>query len=182
VYLTDTRVVAVSGHFVNGKKAGATGFGNQFLLTAAAAKISNIKASREAADTFLVGQMRLPWITGVVFGSENASKNSRGELRLLGEHVTDFGDPEMMMMMIRLRHPAAVIEFVEELISRVKCDRLSWRDTKDDQRSRLTAIPSPRSIQANGTSLPMVSFPVAYRVGEDTASYGTNSMRSFSAG
>jgi len=180
VFLTDSRLVAISGNYVQGGKSSAYGFGNQLLLTTAASKISNMKASRDAAGTFLVGQMRLPWITGVVFGGEAVSKNSRGEVRLLGEHVTAFGDPETVMLLFRLRRPIEAPEFVEELSERVKRDRLSWRDTTDDQCVALNQLPSPRALRVSENTLPMISFPVAYRINANTASNGANSMKSFS--
>jgi hypothetical protein len=181
VYLTDARVVVVSDHFAHGSRYRAYGLGSQVVLSQVATRVSKARAQRASAGTFLTGLMRLPWIMNVVFATSDERKALRGEIRLVSQHLTVFGDPESVMLIFKLRNSADTLAFVEALIERVKGDRLGWKGTTEDERKALGAVPSPGSVRAPEGSLPSVRLPGSCRANFTTSAHGSKSSRSFSS-
>lgn len=179
VYLSDARVIVVSDRFTAGSRFRAYGIGNQVLLAAAATKVSRLRARRAASGSFLTGQMRLPWLTAIVFGHERGPKAFRGEVRLCGQQPTGFGDPESVLLIVGLKQPEQTHTFVNEVIARVRGDRHAWQKTTDEQRAKLDAIPPLSSVSAEPGQLPRVPLAGAYRIAPASASYGVHSVRSY---
>ena len=179
VYLTDARVVVVSDHFAHGSRYRAYGLGTQVVLSQVATKVSKVRAQRASVGSFLTGLMRLPWITNIVFATPNERKSLRGEVRLVGQHVTAFGDAESVMLIFKLRNAQDTVLFVEAVIDRVKRDRLDWKGTTDGTRRILGSTQPPSSIAAKEGALPSLSLAGGYRVNFATCAQGTNSSRSF---
>lgn len=89
VYLTDARVVAVvdaagalppSGIVIDGR-----------------AQTRRLKNGEVA---FRVGQMRLPWLTGVVFATADATGLDSGQVRFGGEHTNANEARESVMLLV----------------------------------------------------------------------------------
>lgn len=179
VYLTDARVVVVADRFAEGSRYRAYGIGNQVLVAAAATKVSQIRARRATSGSFMVGQMRLPWLTAIVFGLKRGPKDFRGEVRLCGQQLSAFHDPESVLLILRLKQPEQTHTFVSEVIERVRSDRHAWEKTSDEQRAKLDAIPPPESVIAEPGQLPGVELAGAYRIAAASATYGVNSTRSY---
>lgn len=179
VYLTDARVVVVSDHFASGTRYRAYGVGNQRFVAAAVTRMSQVKAQRAAAGTFLVAQMRLPWLKSVVFGSEREKKALRGEVRLCAQHLTAFGDPEPVLLIFGLKHASDTVPFVAEVVQRVRQDRYTWKNTTDAERAALDATPSVATLAASVGQLPAVQLAGAFRVMSRSALQGVHSARSF---
>lgn len=178
-YVSDARVVVVCDRFATGSHYHAYGIGGQQLLAAAATKVSQIRARRKAAGTFLVGQMRLPWFTQIAFGLERGPKAFRGEVRLCGQQLTAFGDPELVLLILRLEHSHETTAFVSETLARVRNDRYAWQKTTDEQRARLDALPPIASITAKPGELPHVPLVGGYRITPQSAAQGVHSIQSF---
>jgi len=179
LYLTGARVFAVSDDFVHGNRYRPLGIGAGAILDVVATKVSQARASRAAQGSFLVGQLRMPWIKSVVFGGPINSKRSRGEIRLVGEHVTSFGDSENVMFMVGLRHAAESFSFVTALTERIKQDRLERPGLTDESRELLNHLPSPESVQVGPNELAMINYAGAFRVRPDTVSRGVQSALSY---
>ena len=181
LFLTGARVFAVSDDFVHGNRYRSYGTGTGVILGAVASKVSQVRATRAAQGTYLVGQMRLPWIKSVAFANAGVSKRFRGELRLVGQHVTAFGDPENVMLLLRLRHPTEVFGFVTALNEKIKLDRLSWSGSSDQVRQALNQVPGPESVQSAPTDLSVINYAGAFRILPDTVSNGSQSALSFAS-
>ena len=179
LYLTGARVFAVSDDFVHGNRYRPLGVGAGAILDVVATKVSQTRASRAARGTFLVGQMRMPWIKSVVFGGPVNSKRSRGEIRLVGEHVTSFGDSENVMFMVQLRHSDETFGFVAALSERIKQDRLERPGLTDESRELLNNVPSPESVMVGPDVLASINYAGAFRLRPDTVSRGVQSALSY---
>jgi hypothetical protein len=179
LYLTGARVLVVSDNFVHGHRYRPYVIGTEAIVDAVATKISQVRATRAAQGTFLVGQMRMPWIKGVVFGGPNAPKNSRGAVRLIGEHVTSFGDAENVMLLMRLRQQNETLDFVRALTERIRQDRLDRPGISDETIQDLGNIPAPESIATGPNELPQIRYSGAFRIRPDTVSKGVRSALSY---
>lgn len=174
IYLTSARAVVVSHRFEKGSRY--YGIGSDMVVAAAvASKISQVRAKRAAEGTFRVGQMRLPWIMQIVFGTELEHKRDRGEIRLIGQHRTAFGDPESVMLLLRLRKSSETLSFVDALIDRVKRDRYDWKSTTDTERELLDGLPRSGSVSAKGGNLPSLMLAGSFQVSASSGAQGSHS-------
>lgn len=176
VFITGARVVVVSDHFVRGTRY--LSIDGPSLVAGVASLVSQKRADRAAQGSFLVGQMRLPWIGRVVFGPSSAARVERGEVRLAGAHTTAFGDAENVVLLFKLSDHQLVTDFVEVLIERVRADRSSWPQTSDEKRAALNAIPQPASLVAANGKLASCSLPATWRVSDTSGAFGVHSSQS----
>ena len=178
MYLTGARVVAASDQFAHGSRYRAYGYGSQQVTAAIATKVSTMRAQRAAAGTSLVGQMRHPWLRQLAFGPATAAKGFRGELRLCGQHLSAFGDPEDVILFLTLRHAAEAETFAEALLTRVREDRLTWEGTTDEERAALSAARVPAGANPQPGTLPSVRLAGSYRISAAAGYAGVVSARS----
>jgi hypothetical protein len=167
VYLTDARVVAVVD------AAGAlppTG-----IVIDGREQTRRLKAGEIA---YRAGQMRLPWLTGVVFAAPDATELDSGQVRFGGEHTSASQAQESVMLLVWLTQVAETVSLAHDLVARVYRDRYDWPSTHDEKRAQLDALPVPASINAAPGTLPMVRLPGGYLVRFKTAGNGVNSARS----
>lgn len=181
VYLTRCRAVVTSVQFAKGSRYRAYGVGNQVLVAAAASKISQKRAQRQAAGSVLCGQVRLPWLSGVIFAPTGSPKGLRGEVRLRTQHVTEFGDAESVMLIFRLRRPHEIHSFVAAVLERARQDRYDWKDTTDAERTALDRVADPADAVGGNGHLPLLPLAGSFRVSGGSASRGVYSSRSFDA-
>jgi hypothetical protein len=167
VYLTDARVVAVvdaagalppSGIVIDGR-----------------AQTRRLKNGEVA---FRVGQMRLPWLTGVVFATADATGLDSGQVRFGGEHTNANEARESVMLLVWLPQPSETVDLAHDLVARVYRDRYEWPKTTDEQRAQLDAMPMPANVVPAPGTLPRVSLPGGYLARFKTAGNGVNSARS----
>jgi hypothetical protein len=167
VYLTDARVVAVVG------AAGAlppTG-----IVIDGRDQTRPLKPGEVA---FRVGQMRLPWLTGLVFATADATGPDSGQVRFGGVHTNASQAQEAVMLLIWLTQASETVSLADDLVGRVYRDRYDWPATADEQRAQLDALPTPASVIAAPGTLPRVALPGGYLVRLKTAGNGVNSARS----
>ena len=170
VYLSGARVVAVSPDVkvtLHYRRGFASLSLNRYSVT---------RHRRETAGTYLGAQMRLPWLTRVVWTPPDVKKSS-GELRLCAEHLSSFSEPESVMLLLRLSSASETQAFVVALIDRIKKDR--WEGASEETRAKLASLPVPWSTTASPGELPSVRLPGAFRVSAQTAARGALSTRSF---
>ena len=167
VYLTDARVVAVvdaggarppSGIVIDGRE--------------------QTRPLKPGEVTFRTGQMRLPWLTGLVFAAADAPGLDSGQVRFGGEHTNASEDREGVMLLVWLTQPAQTVTLAHDLVARVYRDRYTWPATSDERRAELDALPMPASLEAAPGTLPMVRLPGGHLVRFKTAGNGVNSARS----
>lgn len=179
VYLTATRAVVTSGHFVRGSRYRAYGFGSAVILAQIATKVAQARAQRASAGAYLTGQMRWPWLSRVIWGGPRAPKGSRGEIRLCGQTLTEFGDPETVMLLLQLQQPEHTVEVVRQVIAFVREDREAWQRTTDAERSKLAALPDPDDVDAPEGNLPSIHLAGGLRVSAASAGAGVYSTTSY---
>lgn len=167
VYLTDARVVAVVD------AAGA--------LPPSHIVIDGRQQTRPLDPgevSFRVGQMRLPWLTGIVFAATGATGADSGQVRFAGVHTNADQAQESVMLLVWLAQASETASFAGDLVGRVYRDRYHWPKTTDEQRAQLDALPVPANVAAAPGALPMVSLPGGYLTRSQTAGNGVNSARS----
>ena len=167
VYLTDARVVAVTD------AAGA--------LPPSGIVIDGREQTRRLDPgevAFRVGQMRLPWLTGLVFAAADATEADGGQVRFGGVHTNASQEQESVMLLVWLAEAAETARLAGDLAGRVYRDRYDWPATTDEQRAQLDALPAPQSVVAAPGTLPRVRLPGVYLVRVKTAGNGVTSARS----
>lgn len=167
VYLTDARVVAVVD------AAGA--------LPPSGIVIDGRAQTRQLDSgevTFRVGQMRLPWLTGVVFAAADATGLDSGQVRFGGEHTNANQAQESVMLLVWLTQASETVNIAHDVVARVYRDRYDWPKTTDEQQAQLDTLPMPASVVAAPGTLPRVPLPGGYLVRHKTAGNGVNSARS----
>ena len=179
LYITDARAVAISDHFAKGSTYRAYGVGLSAIAAPLASKLSQARAQREAAGQYLNAQMCWPWMTGLIWARPSAKKGLRGELRFRSQTVDAFGEPESVMLIVKLAQPSAVEDVVRQVVRRVRRDREQWHRTSDQDRRALAAVADPAHVVAPEGQLPMISLPGGFRVSEASAAFGTRSALSY---
>ncbi len=167
VYLTDARVVAVvdaagalppSGIVIDGR--------------------DQTRPLQPGEVAFRVGQMRLPWLTRVVFATADAAGPDNGQVRFAGVHTNASQAQEAVMLLIWLTRASETVSLAHDLVGRVYRDRYGWPATVGEQRAQLDALPAPASVVAAPGTLPSVALPGGCLVRGKTAGNGVNSARS----
>lgn len=181
VYVSGARVVVTSKHVVGGSHFTAYGIGAQQVLAAAGSKVSQILAQRHAVSQARVAQMRLPWISQIIYADPAGPRRSRGHIRLVGHHVTVFGDYESVLLAFHLRLPSETFSVIDALLACVVADRYHWETTTDAHRRALDDLPAPESVTATAGNLPSIELPGSYLIGAATGVQGTVSSRSIPA-
>jgi hypothetical protein len=178
-YLTDARVVAVATDFAQGTRyASATFFGGPVLSSAVLSKLSKSAARRRSRDLYLVGHLRHPWISGVVY-SRRQGRRGENSVRICGTHVTSFGDKEAITLILHLDPRDDPFNLASSIADRVVADRREWHRTTEAERAALDAnrYPDP-GILAPGT-LPVLQLAGGYLIANSTAGQGVYSSRSY---
>jgi hypothetical protein len=167
VYATDARVITVVD------AAGA--------LPPSGIVIDGVAQTRQLARgevAFRVGQMRLPWLTALIFAQTEATGLDAGQVRFCGEHINAEGQVEDVMLLVWLTNAGQTVDLAHDVIGRAYRDRYSWEGATDEKRAKLDAIPAPATVQAAPGTLPRVRLPGGYQVRVQTAGFGVNSARS----
>jgi hypothetical protein len=180
VYVTGARIVVASTRFVSGSKYRGYSAG-EMLSGPGQPQVSQQRAQRQAAGQALAAQMRLPWITSIVFAPVRSGRTLGGEIRICGQHLTVFGDPELVMLTFRLAQPSETNRLVDVVTAQVRADRREWSRTTDELRVALDGIPAADTVTAAPDRLPTITLPGGYRVGPSTVINGVNSALSFPA-
>ena len=179
VYLTDARIVVVSGDYAKGSKFGSASiFGGPIISSAIRTKLDQHRAEREAEGTFLVGQMRHPWTSRVVF-SRREGRRGENTVRICGTHTSAFGDRETVMLIAHFDPNTDSSSIAQQVADRVLADRRDWVTTTDDERTRLDAsrFTDPHAV-APGT-LPSIELSGGYMVSPGSSGHGMHSSRSY---
>jgi len=176
VYLTDARLVVVSGHYAQGTKYGAF-FGGTVISSAVRSRVAHARAEREAKGTFLVGQMRHPWISQVVYSRATRRKDEH-VVRVCGAHTTAFGDQEVVMLLIKFDSRTDPGTVASEIANRVMVDRLTWDTTTDDERRALQAARFADPAELPEGTLPSIRLAGSYIVSTTSGAQGVFSSRS----
>jgi hypothetical protein len=179
LYLTDSRIVAVSADTNKGSRYQAYGVGSQVIAAAVATKVSQVRAARASAGKFLVGHMRLPWIADLYYSSQSAVRRSRGELRISSRHKTAFGDIEPTTLIFRLTNPRDAASLTDAILARIRADRYPWENLSQENRTSLQAVPSAVGMPVGESGFHHAFIPGGYLVGADTAARGFVSRLSF---
>ena len=167
VYVTDARVVAVvdaagalppSGIVIDGRV--------------------QTRRLKPGEVSFRAGQMRLPWLTGLVFAAPDATGPDSGQVRFGGQHTNASQAQESVMLLVWLAEPAETVSLAHDLVARVYRDRYDFPKTSDEERTQLNALPVPASVEAAAGTLPRIGLPGGYLVRYKTAGNGVNSARS----
>jgi hypothetical protein len=177
VFLTGARVVVISDRFTHGARYRSYSLGLTAVLAGVATKVSDVRARHATEGTFLVGHIRHPWLTSVVFGPPGASKRLRGEVRLCAQHLSAFGEPEPVMLIFKFKSSDEVPGFVDDLVGRVREDRRNW--VSEDAQLALDRLPTAGCVTAPEGSLPINNLAGALRVARASVSRGSQSSRSF---
>jgi hypothetical protein len=167
VYLTDARVVAVVDAAGARPPAGIVIDGRE-----------QTRRLKPGEVTFRAGQMRLPWLTGLVFAAADSTGLDAGQVRFGGEHTSTSQAPESVMLLVWLTQAAETVGLAHDLVARVYRDRYDWLNTSDQDRAELDALPMPASVEAAPGTLPRIRLPGGYRARSKTAGNGVNSARS----
>ncbi|MCU1600521.1 MAG: hypothetical protein JWO22_1230 [Frankiales bacterium] len=178
VYLTSSRVVLVATGFARGSRY--SGYDpTDVIVGAIATKVSQRRAEKASANTYLVGQMRLPWLQAVAFAKPDAAKALRGEVRLMTQHRTAFGDLELATLLLRHSDPSHTENFVNWASHFVRGDRQGWASTSEGDSAALARVPVAADVRTDPGKLPVILYPGARIPSADTASQGLLSSRSF---
>lgn len=178
VYLTDARLIVVSNRFAKGTRySPGPGLNGPIIASAMQTVLSRKRAQRAAAGTFLVGQMRLPWISRIVY-SQRAGLKGENTVRLCGIHTTAFGDQESVMLIIHLGAGADPHTLAEAVMDRVIRDRTAWSTTDENERAALQGARFPEPHEVAPGRLPYVDLPGGYIVSRGSAGQGVHSSRS----
>jgi hypothetical protein len=178
VYVTGARLVAISDHFAHGTRY--TGYSpTNYVIGRIATKVSETRADNATAGTYLVAQMRHPWVSTVIYAPPTMHRSQRGEVRVCARHKTAFGDPETVILFLRLDPPDVVLDFVAELVDRIRVDRHNWERTTDTERMALDQLPDPATVGAAPDQLPIIRLPGSFFVGSGSANQGVVSSLSF---
>lgn len=178
VCITDSRVVVVSDRFAHGTRY--EGYSpTDYLIGKIATKVSQTRADNATAGSYLVAQMRYPWVSSVVFAPPGMPKSQLGEVRICGAHKTVFGDRETVILFLRLDPPGVVLDFVSELVDRIRVDRYDWQKTTDEERQALDQLPDPATVGATPGQLPIVKLAGSFIITSGSADQGVMSSLSF---
>ena len=172
VFLTDSRLVVVSGQFAKGSR-----HSGPLISSAIRNQVSQARAEREAAGQFLVGQMRHPWISLIVYSRRNGLRGENA-IRVCGTHQSAFGDREAVMLLIHLDPGADPGAIAAEMASRVVADRYHWETTTAAERESLAAARFTDPGQAAAGTLPSIRLAGAYVVSASSCGHGAYSSRS----
>jgi hypothetical protein len=175
VYLTDARVMVVSGRFAKGTK-----HRGPLISSAVRNKVSQLSAEREAAGKFLVGQLRHPWVNRVVYARREGRRGAN-VVRICGTHTSAFGDQEPVMLLIYLDANTDAHEVAAAISARVINDRRDWSTTTDEVRAALDAARFTDPQQVPAGNLPSIWLPGAYIVAPGSSGLGVHSSRSRTA-
>jgi hypothetical protein len=167
VYLTDSRVVAVVDAAGDLPPSGIVIDGRELTRPLSAGEVA-----------FRAGQMRLPWLTGVVFAATDATGLDSGQVRFGGLHTDASQARESVMLLVWLSQATETVSLAHDLVARVYRDRYDWPRTSDEDRALLDVLPMPASVEAAPGTLPRVQLPGGYLVRFKTAGNGVNSARS----
>lgn len=169
LYVTGARVVVVSRLRDGGD-----------LVSAATRNLVDHLTGRDAPKkSYLVGQLRLPWVKLLAYGLPSVNQTSQGEIRISATYRTAFGDKEAVFLLMRLRNRDEVNEFVSELVRRIYQDRYHFEGTTDEQRRQLEAIPAPDEIVVDHGKIPVIHFYGSWLVSKTSGRNGTVSKLSF---
>ena len=175
VFLTDSRLVVVSGQFAKGSR-----HSGPLISSAIRNQASQARAEREAAGQFLVGQMRHPWISIIVYSRRNGLRGENA-IRVCGTHQSAFGDRESVMLLIHLDAGADPGAIAAEMASRVVGDRYHWETTTAAERESLAAARFPGPGETAAGTLPSIRLAGAYVVSASSSGHGVHSSRSAGA-
>lgn len=173
LHVTAARVLAVAADFAQGTHH----IGLGLIADPVANWSSKRSAGKSMAGRFLVGQMRMPWVSDVGY-SVRKNRKTPATIRICGSHRTDFGDQETVMLIAGLPDSVDPRQVAEDIVRRVLDDRLGWEDTTPQEEGALrqARLPHPSDVAAG-------QIPVAHLVGSFVVSprsgyLGTNSVRS----
>jgi hypothetical protein len=175
VFLTDSRLVVVSGQFAKGSR-----HSGPLISSAVKNQVSQTRAEREAAGQFLAGQMRHPWISLIVYSRRNGLRGENA-IRVCGTHVSAFGDREAVMLLIHLDAGADPGTIAAEMASRVVADRYDCETTTAAERESLAAARFTDPGEAAAGTLPSIQLAGAYVVSASSCGHGVHSSRSAGA-
>jgi hypothetical protein len=175
VFLTDSRLVVVSGQFAKGSR-----HSGPLISSAIRNQVSQTRAEREATGQFLVGQMRHPWINLIVYSRRNGLRGENA-IRVCGTHQSAFGDREAVMLLIHLDVGADPGAIAAEMASRVVADRYHWETTTAAERESLAAARFTDPSQTAARTLPSIQLAGAYVVSASSSGHGVHSSRSAGA-
>jgi hypothetical protein len=177
MYVSAARVVVVASDYARGTSYRSAGLYGPVISSAIRTKLSERKAKQAAAGTFLVGQMRHPWVGRVVF-AERKRRREEHSVRLCGTRVSAFGDRESVMLIAHFDGAFDTRAIATQVASRVIADRRDWTSTTDVERHALDTALSLGTRTPDAGKLPGFVLAGSYIIAAGSAREGSFSGRS----
>ena len=180
-YITGSRLVVVGWDFAQGSKMSQIGIPtlSAGAYDVIANRISKSKARKQYTGQYLGGMMRFPWIQNILWSTPNVSRKYRRRVRVIGTHISKFGEKELVGLDFTLSNDADILPFVTTLIGRIKDDRYNFQGTSDEERALLDKLPLPQNIISSGPDqLGSIFLPGAWLIMNKTAFAGKISAAS----